>query len=35
VRSRDGKDLGTMSPQTFAERLRRELETHGRDVLEE
>jgi hypothetical protein len=24
-----------MSPQTFAERLRRELETHGRDVLEE
>ena len=35
VRSRDGKDLGTMSPQTFAERLRRELESHGRHVLEE
>jgi threonyl-tRNA synthetase len=35
VRSRDGKDLGTMSPQTFAERLRRELESHGRHTLEE
>jgi threonyl-tRNA synthetase len=35
VRSRDGKDLGTMSPQTFVERLRRELESHGRHTLEE
>jgi threonyl-tRNA synthetase len=35
VRSRDGKDLGTMSPQTFAERLRRELESHGRHTVEE
>ena len=35
VRSRDGKDLGTMSPQTFIERLRRELESHGRHTLEE
>jgi threonyl-tRNA synthetase len=35
VRSRDGKDLGTMSPQTFAERLRRELESRGRHTLEE
>ncbi len=35
VRSRDGKDLGTMSPQTFSERLRRELESHGRHTLEE
>jgi threonyl-tRNA synthetase len=35
VRSRDGKDLGTMSPQTFAERLRRELESRGRHTLED
>ena len=35
VRSRDGKDLGTMSPQAFSERLRRELESHGRHTLEE
>jgi threonyl-tRNA synthetase len=35
VRSRDGKDLGSMSPQTFAERLRRELESRGRHTLED
>jgi threonyl-tRNA synthetase len=35
VRSREGKDLGTMSPQTFAERLRLELESRGRHTLEE
>ena len=35
VRSRDGKDLGTMSPQTFAERLRQELESRGRHTLED
>jgi threonyl-tRNA synthetase len=35
VRSRGGKDLGTMSPQTFAERLRIELESRGRSKLED
>jgi threonyl-tRNA synthetase len=35
VRSRDGKDLGTMSPQTFLERLRSELESRGRTKLED
>jgi threonyl-tRNA synthetase len=35
VRSRSGKDLGTMSPQTFLERLRIELESHGRRTLED
>jgi len=35
VRSRSGKDLGTMSPQTFAERLRQELESRGRHTLED
>ena len=35
VRSRNGKDLGTMSPQTFAERLRSELESRGRTKLED
>jgi len=34
VRSRSGKDLGTMSPETFAERLRAELESRGRRTLE-
>ena len=34
VRTRSGKDLGTMSPETFAERLRIELESRGRQVLE-
>jgi threonyl-tRNA synthetase len=35
VRSRSGKDLGTMTPQTFAERLRVEIQTHGRRTLED
>lgn len=35
VRSRDGKDLGTMSPQAFLERLRIELGSRGRTVLED
>ncbi len=35
VRSRSGKDLGTMTPETFAERLRVELETRGRRTLED
>ena len=34
VRTRSGKDLGTMGPETFAERLRVELESRGREVLE-
>jgi threonyl-tRNA synthetase len=34
VRSRSGKDLGTMVPETFAKRLRVELESRGRQVLE-
>ncbi|MBS0578795.1 MAG: threonine--tRNA ligase [Proteobacteria bacterium] len=34
VRTRSGKDLGTMSPETFAERLRIELKSRGRQVLE-
>jgi threonyl-tRNA synthetase len=35
VRTRSGKDLGTMSAQTFVERLRVELESRGRTVLED
>jgi threonyl-tRNA synthetase len=35
VRSRSGKDLGAMTPQTFAERLRIELESRGRRTLED
>ncbi|MFT3905171.1 MAG: threonine--tRNA ligase [Steroidobacteraceae bacterium] len=35
VRTRSGKDLGTMSPATFAERLAIELETRGRRTLED
>jgi threonyl-tRNA synthetase len=34
VRTRSGKDLGTMVPETFAERLRVELESRGRQTLE-
>ena len=34
VRSRSGKDLGAMAPETFAERLRVELESRGRRSLE-
>jgi threonyl-tRNA synthetase len=34
VRTRSGKDLGTMVPETFAERLRIELTSRGRQVLE-
>ncbi len=35
VRTRSGKDLGTMSPETFSERLRDELESRGRRTLED
>ena len=35
VRSRSGKDLGTMPAQTFIERLAVELESRGRQVLED
>ena len=35
VRTRSGKDLGTMSPQTFIERLRIELDSRGRRTLED
>ncbi|HXR91464.1 MAG TPA: threonine--tRNA ligase [Steroidobacteraceae bacterium] len=34
VRTLSGKDLGTMSPQTFAERLRIELDSRGRRLVE-
>src|SRR2546421_763641 len=34
VRTRSGKDLGTMVPETFAERLRVELESRGRKGVE-
>jgi threonyl-tRNA synthetase len=34
VRTRSGKDLGAMAPETFAERLRVELESRGRRSLE-
>ncbi|HET7757317.1 MAG TPA: threonine--tRNA ligase [Steroidobacteraceae bacterium] len=34
VRTRSGKDLGTMTPETFAERLGVELESRGRRSLE-
>jgi threonyl-tRNA synthetase len=35
VRTRSGKDLGTMSPEAFSERLRIELESRGRRTLED
>jgi threonyl-tRNA synthetase len=35
VRSRSGKDLGSMSVETFGERLRIELESRGRQTLED
>jgi len=35
VRTRSGKDLGQMSPQTFVERLRVDLESRGRRSLED
>jgi threonyl-tRNA synthetase len=35
VRTRSGKDLGTMSVETFAERLRIELQSRGRRTLED
>jgi threonyl-tRNA synthetase len=35
VRSRGGKDLGAMTPETFVERLRIELGSHGRQTLED
>jgi threonyl-tRNA synthetase len=34
VRTRSGKDLGSMSPETFGERLRAELDSRGRRTLE-
>jgi threonyl-tRNA synthetase len=34
VRTRSGKDLGSMVPETFAEQLRVELESRGRQTLE-
>src|SRR4029077_11131008 len=34
VRSRSGKDLGAMTPETFAERIRIELRSRGRQTLE-
>jgi threonyl-tRNA synthetase len=34
VRTRNGKDLGTMSPETFAQGLRLELDSRGRKVWE-
>jgi threonyl-tRNA synthetase len=34
VRSLSGKDLGTMSPEDFVSRLRAEVESHGRTLLE-
>jgi threonyl-tRNA synthetase len=34
VRTRSGKDLGTMTPETFAERLRIELDSRGRQLVE-
>ena len=35
VRTRSGKDLGTMSPETFVGRLRAELDSRGRRTLED
>jgi threonyl-tRNA synthetase len=35
VRSRGGKDLGTMTPEAFAKRLEVELSSHGRRTLED
>jgi len=35
VRTRSGKDLGTMSPQTFLERFGLEIESRGRKILED
>src|SRR6202011_2773780 len=35
VRTRSGKDLGTMPVQTFMDRLRLELESRGRRTLED
>jgi threonyl-tRNA synthetase len=35
VRTRNGKDLGTMTLPTFMERLRIELDSRGRTVLED
>jgi threonyl-tRNA synthetase len=35
VRTRSGKDLGTMSVETFAERLQTELSSRGRRSLED
>jgi threonyl-tRNA synthetase len=35
VRTRSGKDLGTMTPEAFFERLRIELSSRGRRTLED
>jgi len=34
VRTRSGKDLGSLSAETFSERLRVELDSRGRRVME-
>jgi threonyl-tRNA synthetase len=34
VRTLSGKDLGTMTPEDFVSRLRVEVESHGRTLLE-
>jgi len=34
VRTLSGKDLGTMTLETFAERLRVELDSRGRQLME-
>jgi threonyl-tRNA synthetase len=35
VRSRSGKDLGTMSLETFVSRFRAEVESRGRRLMED
>jgi threonyl-tRNA synthetase len=35
VRTRNGKDLGSMSIETFAQRLAREVASRGRIILED
>jgi threonyl-tRNA synthetase len=35
VRSRSGKDLGVMPPETFVERFRAEVASRGRTTLED
>jgi hypothetical protein len=35
VRTRSGKDLGSMAPADFVDRLRQELDSYGRRTLED